>query len=90
MHIDARSIVGTNEGFVCMDVGGLKKEVVVDGDKINVLSSSKINTRKHPQNGIFVENGYLSMNLANEDAEFILYKYTDNEPEYLCAYPEWG
>lgn len=90
IHIDVRSIVGTNEGFVCMDVGGLKKEVVIDGDKINVLSSSKINTRKHPQNGIFVENGYLSMNLANEEAEFILYKYTDNEPEYLCAYPEWG
>ena len=90
MHVDARSLVGTNDGFLCMDVGGLKKEAVIDGDKISVLSSSMINTQRQPQNGIFVNNGYLSMNVANENTEFILYKYKDNEPEYLCAYPEWG
>lgn len=90
IQIDVRSLLGTNEGFLCMDAGGLKKEVVIDRDKINVLSSSMINTQRHPQNGIFVDNGYLSVNLTNEDTEFVLYKYTDNEPEYLCVYPEWG
>lgn len=89
MNVDIRSIIGSDEGFVCMDAGGLKKEVAIDNNVLTVRSSSKIDTQMHPQNGIFVDGGYLSMNVVNDASEFILYRYDGKAPDYLSDYPGW-
>lgn len=90
INVDIRSIIGSDAGFVCMDAGGLKKEVAIENDVLTVISSSKIDTQMHPQNGIFVEDGYLSVNVVNDESEFILYRHDGKAPDYLSDYPEWA
>ena len=89
MDVDIQSLQSTDDGFVCMDAGGYKKEVTIIGDEIEVVST-RIPTLGHPQNGILINDDvYVSANVENEESEYILYYGNEKEPSFVSEYPEW-
>ncbi|MBQ8811570.1 MAG: hypothetical protein IJZ70_04590 [Bacteroidales bacterium] len=89
MEVDIQSLKSTDDGFLCMDAGGYKKEVTITGDEVKVVSM-QIPTFGHPQNGILIDGDvYISANVMNDESEYILYYGNETEPSFVSEYPEW-
>lgn len=87
INVDVQSLKPIKDGFMCIDQGGLIKVIQLFGD-FNV-SSKKINTFGHPQNGVFVQDTFIAANVNNDDSEYIRYQIDSERLDNLLSYPKW-